>query len=47
MGKDKASCMAKRRTFEFTPEDICFSSFLFAFAYFEEIFSRVLKDMIG
>ena len=47
MGKNKASYTANRRTFEFTPEDICFSSFLFAFAYFEEIFSRVLKNMIG
>jgi hypothetical protein len=47
VGKDKASCTANRRTFKFTPEDFCFCSFLFAFAYLEEIFSRVLKNMIG
>jgi hypothetical protein len=47
VGKNKASYTANRRTFEFTPEDICLCSFLFALAYFEEIFTRVLKNMIG
>jgi hypothetical protein len=47
VGKTKASYTANRRTFEFTPEDICLCSLLFALAYFEEIFTRVLKNMIG
>ncbi len=36
-----------RCTCEFTPENLCFCSLLFTLACFEEVVSRVLKNMIG
>lgn len=47
VGKNMASCTKNRRTCDFTSENLCFSSLLFALAGFEEVFSRVLKNVIG
>jgi hypothetical protein len=36
-----------RHTCDFTPENLSFGSLPFALACLEEVFSRVLKNMIG
>jgi hypothetical protein len=47
VGKGIASCTNNRRTCDFTPENLCFCSLPFALASFKEVFSRVLKNVIG
>jgi hypothetical protein len=47
VGKEIAPCTENRRTCDFTPENLSLCSFPFTLACFEQVFSRVLKNMIG
>jgi hypothetical protein len=47
VGKDTAFSTKSKRTCDFASENLCFCSLLFALAGFEEVFSRVLKNVIG